>query len=208
MKLTRADLPRLQLALLAALLTIMGGSGAAYLAYDAERRAGVELAAAQKARDEIDGRFKRVRSEEAEIREKSALFNALQARGVIGDEQRLEWLELIKAISVRRRLLDVQYEIAAQRPLDSAPPPAGAYAFYASSMRIELALLHEEDLTRLLDDLRQQAHALIQVRRCRVERLTREGDSEGGSESGAQLRGSCLIDWVTLRRTDTVEAKS
>ena len=194
MRLSRADLPQLRLALLAALLMIAGGSVSGYLAFIAERRAGVELASAQQARDAIDGRLRRVRSEELEIRQKAALFSALQARGVIGDEQRLEWVELIKDISERRRLLDVQYEIAAQRTLD-AGAPSGAYAYYASSMRIELALLHEEDLTRLLDDLRQQARALIRVRRCTVERLTPDGQRE----DGAQLRASCLIDWITLR---------
>lgn len=205
MKLGRADLPQVRSALLAALLMIAAGSFGAYLAFTAERRARVELATAQQARDAIDGRLRRVRGEETEIRHKAALFDALQARGVIGDEQRLEWVELIKAISERHRLLDVRYEIAAQQPLDATAPAAGdtAYAFYASRMRIELELLHEEDLTRLLDDLRRQARALIRVRQCSVERLA----ADGKREDGAQLHASCLIDWITLRRADAPGAR-
>ena len=205
MRLSRADLPPLRIALLAALLMIAAGSFGAYLAFTAERRARLELAAAQQTRDAIDGRLRRMRGEETEIRQKAALFDALQARGVIGDEQRLEWVELIKAISERHHLLDLRYEIAAQQPLDGAVPTAGdaAYTFYASRMRIELELLHEEDLTRLLDDLRRQARALIRVRQCSVERLA----ADGKREDGAQLHASCLIDWITLRRADPAGAQ-
>jgi hypothetical protein len=49
-------------------------------------------------RSEADGKLKRVRDEESEIKQKSILFNKLQERGMIGEEQRLEWVELLKDI--------------------------------------------------------------------------------------------------------------
>jgi cell division protein FtsL len=195
MKLTGADLPRLQLSLLAALLMIASGAGSVYLALKSTRQARFEQAAAQKERNDVDAKLKQVRSEEAEIKQKSAVFNKLEARGVIGEEQRLEWVELLKAIRERRRLLDLQYEIAPQRVL--APTPGSSLAFYASTMKLELKLLHEEDLTRLLGDLRQQARALIQVRSCNVWRLPRNA---GESAASAQLQAACEIDWITLHQ--------
>ena len=202
MKLTPADLPKLQLSLAAALLMIAAGAASVYLALDSTRRAKQEQTTAQKERNDVDGRLKQVRSEEAEIKQKSTVFSRLQARGVIGEEQRLEWVELLKAIRDRRRLLDLQYEIAPQRTLDAAP--GSAFTFYASAMKIQLKLLHEEDLTRLLDDLRQQARALIQVKSCQVSRLPR-GGADGASN--AQLLADCQIDWITLRETTAGEAK-
>jgi hypothetical protein len=200
MKIAAADFPRLRLSLLAALLMMAIGAAGVYLTLGATRVAKLDQAAAQKQRNEIDGKLKRVRSEEAEIKQKSALFNALLARGVIGEEQRLEWVELLKAIGDRRRLIDLQYEIAPQRPLDAADTTS-AFAFYASAMKVQLKLLHEEDLTRLLDDLRQQAGALIQIRSCSLSRLPRSG---GESDRSAQLQADCLIDWITLRETASV----
>jgi len=122
------------------------------------------------------------------------VFAKLQTRGVIGEEQRLEWVELLRDIRDKRRLLDLQYEIAAQRPLDAGP--GNGFAFYASTMTMQLKLLHEEDLLRFLDDLRQQARALIQIKSCTVERLPRNNPRSG---IPAQLQAECRIDWITLR---------
>jgi len=198
MKLASADLPKLQLSLLAALLMIALGAAGIYLTLNSTRVARLELAAAQKESDDIEGKLKRVRREEAEIKLKSTVFNALKARGVIGEEQRLDWVDLLRSIRDRHRLIDLRYEIAPQRPLDAAP--GSAFAFYASTMKVELKLLHEEDLTRLLDDLRQQARALILVRHCAVSRLPR------GGEGSAHLQAECQIDWITLRQAANADA--
>ena len=193
MKIGSADLPKLQFSLLAALMMMAIGAGTVYLSLNLIKTAKLEQAAAQAERNDFYGKLKRVRNEEDEIRQKSAMFQKLQARGVVGEEQRLEWVELLKEIRDRRRLLDLQYEIAPQRALDATL--GSGYAYFASSMKVQLKLLHEEDLTRLLDDLRQQARALIQVKSCNVSRLPR-GGVEGGTP--AQLQADCQIDWVTL----------
>jgi hypothetical protein len=203
MKLGTGDFSRLQFALLAALAMIGGAGGAAYLALDAARHAHSELAAAQKARDEIDARWKRVRSEETEIRQNLALYGALQARGVVGDERRLEWTELLKDVSARRRLSGLRYEFSPQRALDAtsagasaaraaAPPDQDAYV---STLTLEVDLLHEDDLIHLLDDLRAQASALVQVKRCSVARLPQTSDGP----RRANLHAACQLDWITLR---------
>lgn len=194
MKLAAADLPKLQFSLLAALLMIAAGAGAVYVARGSAQSANLERTAAQAERNDFDGKLRRVRSEENEIRQKSALFTRLQERGIIGEEQRLEWVELLKEIRDKRRLIDLQYEFAPQRALDATP--GKGLAFYASTMKVQIKLLHEEDLIRLLDDLREQARALIQVKSCTVSRLPR---SEAESGLHAHLQADCQIDWITLR---------
>ena len=202
MKLSSADLPKLQLSLLAALLMIIVGAGAGYAAFSSTQTAQRERAAAQTERNEADGKLRRVSSEQSEIKQKSERFNALQARGVIGEEQRLEWVELIKDIRDQRRLLDLQYEFAPQRALNessdakSDAKPEGNFSFFASTMKVQIKLLHEEDLTRFLADLREQARALIQVKSCNVSRLPLTASD---SSLSAQLLADCQIDWVTLR---------
>lgn len=198
MKLGTADFPKLQYSLLAAVLLTAIGASTVHVALKSTKAATLDRSAAQAERNDFDGKLKQVRSEESEIKLKSAVFNKLQTRGVIGEEQRLEWVELLKDIRDKRRLLDVQYEIAPQRALDGAL--GSGFAFYASSMTTQLKLLHEEDLIRFLDDLRQQARALIQIKSCNVERLPR-GNAENGIP--AQLRAECQIDWITLREAPT-----
>lgn len=216
MKFGATDFRKIQLSLLAALL--MCGLGAAAILLSLARTKTAEAAkmSASKERNELEGKLKQVRNEENEIKQKSSQFSQLQARGVIGEERRLDWVELLKDIRNKRHLLDLQYEISPQRALDTS---SGGFTFYASAMKLQVKLLHEEDLTRLLDDLRTQAKALIQVKRCDVTRLPRGNDDAGAGNGlasakgtspqgdllrgtfGAQLQADCLIDWVTLRET-------
>lgn len=198
MKLTAADLPKLQYSLFAAVLMLALGAGSAYFAFKATASAQGTRLIAQAERDSTDGKLKRVRQEENDIKQKSALFNTLQKRGVIGEEQRLEWVELLKRIRLQRQLLELQYEIAPQRPLE--PLPGSSYGFFASAMKVQLKLLHEEDLTRLLADLREQAGALIRVRNCKVARQPDVmADRQVQTSIRARLEAECLIDWVTVR---------
>ena len=194
MKLGRADLRKLQPGILLVVLAVAVGVAAVYLANQAK-------ADAQKARlvvrtqlQEADGKLKQVRQEETEVKQKSIVFNKLAERGIIGDEQRLDWVELLKEIRDKHRLIDLQYEISPQRMLDK---PGDDFSFFVSAMKVQLKLLHEEDLLRLLDALRSQAKALVRVRSCQVERLPATGDDRSGGR--AHLLADCEIDWLTLR---------
>jgi hypothetical protein len=107
-------------------------------------------------------------------------------------------VELLKDIRDKRRLIDLQYEIAPQRLLDGKS--AGEFAFSASAMKLRVKLLHEEDLSRLLADLRSQAKALIQVKSCNVERLPSTADER--TSGRASLLADCEIDWLTVREVN------
>jgi len=193
-KLALADLPKIRVSLVAALLAI--ALGAAAIAYSLDRANAAQAAKSIALRDyqEFDGKLKQVRNEENEIKLKADLFGKLQARGILGEEKRLDWIELLKSIHERRLLIELEYEIAPQRPL--SPPdanPGNDLAFYASTMKLHVKLLHEEDLTRLLADLRDRAQAIIQVKSCKVGRLA------NGAGERANLNADCEIDWITLR---------
>jgi hypothetical protein len=190
MKLDRRDLSRLS-GLLILLLLIALGVAAAVHCRGRLVAAQAAFSAARMQRDEIVGKLGQARGEEDEIRRKAEVFQRLAARGMIGEERRLAWVELLKELRDRLRLIRIHYEFSPQRALDT--DGTGAAGLYASSMKLEAKLLHEEDLTRLLDELRRLAPALIQVKRCDVERLPPADENLGS------LRADCLIDWITLR---------
>jgi hypothetical protein len=182
--------------LIVALLVAAGGA-VVFASYGRIAGARAAFLAARAERDEIVGKLAQIRGEEDEIRQKAALFQRLEERGVVGEEPRLEWVELIGEIRDRRRLIEIRYEFDPPRALAEEADkkaPAGSFGLYASAMRLQARLLHEEDLTRLLGDLRRQARALIQVRRCDVARLAGADDAARG-----YLQADCLIDWITLR---------
>ncbi len=193
MTLDRADFARIRVAIAAAVLMIAAG---ATLAWFADRRHAASIsaeAAVRRQLNEFEGRLKQVRSEETEIKQKAALFRNLRARGIIGEEQRLDWVELIKDIRDSRKLIDVQYEFAPQQSLEKAS--AGGYAFKSSAMRLQMKLLHENDLLNFVNDLRSKAKAYVRVRGCNVARIPR---STGGSGETALLSADCELEWITI----------
>lgn len=195
MKFARADFRKLQPSTFVAVLMFAVGAAAVYVSYNAGQTAEKARQVVSAQRQEADLKLQQVRDEESEVKQKSIVFKQLQERGIIGEEQRLEWVELLKDIRDQRRLIDLSYDISPQRLLDGGP--VGDFAFHASSMKLELKLLHEEDLTRLLRDLQQQAKALIRVNSCKVERLPPTADER--ADSRANLLADCEIDWLTLR---------
>jgi hypothetical protein len=137
----------------------------------------------------------RLAGEQQEMRARIAEFQAIGARGIIGPERRLEWVELIRSIQVDRQLLGLNYEIQPQATLSNAN---GAYAFMNSVMRVQIPLLHEEDLMRFIGDLQARAPAFVRVRSCRVVRGAGPATDDGAIAS--QLQADCQLDWITLRR--------
>jgi hypothetical protein len=63
-------------------------------------------------------------------------------------------------------------------------------------MKINLALLHEEDLFRFIDDLRAALSSHVVVRACSVTRIERAAAERG---PGPRLAADCTIDLVTIR---------
>lgn len=182
-----------------AVLAGLAGAGAAFAWWSEglEKQARREYEEASALYKQTENRLRQVRTEEQEIKEKSALFLRLTRDGVIGEEKRLDWMELLRDLQHQLRLPQMRYEFAPQRPLE--PGSSGEYAFYASLMRLHLDLVHEEDLLGFLAAVQARAKAMVAVRTCAVARIA-EGDASRGS---AQLSADCELDWITARGTGT-----
>lgn len=196
---SKDDFKRISISLAGAI--IMLACGAAAIAFltqllQVEKK---QLAAAQAGRTDIQSKLSRARDEEIEVKKKIARFNELAGHGVFGQEQRLDWIEAIRRIRNDRKLLDIQYEIAPQQPLEAAilPGSSPGFDFYASSMQMKMKLLHEEDLLNFLDDLRAAAPAFLRVRRCDIDRMPKSAGEIRGLQP--QLGADCTIEWITLR---------
>jgi hypothetical protein len=143
---------------------------------------------------ELRVRLQRAPEEERSLRDSIALFQQLQANGIIGQEERSDWVEKIARIRAARRLFALQYEIAPRQPL-SGIADESAYTFMASTMNLYMPLLHENDLLDFLADLQSAVHAHLLVRSCSIERAAQTHEHD----SAAQLQAHCLIDWITVR---------
>jgi hypothetical protein len=150
---------------------------------------------AQTELSESRGRLARAQDDEQEIRAKIDRYREIIERGRTEPERRLDWVEALRHIKEKRRLLGMDYEIAPQRPLDPKNVASGGYGFLVSTMKLDMMMLHELDLLGLLADLATQVPALISVRQCVLERLP--GTPQ--QQQSALLRAQCEIDWITLQ---------
>ena len=81
-------------------------------------------------------------------------YRALEARGIIGAERRLNWVETLRTAATKIKLPKLQYEIASRDVFKpDFPVKTGRYAVFASNMNLAIGLLHEEDLPALLAEL-------------------------------------------------------
>jgi hypothetical protein len=153
------------------------------------------LAAARGERAQAVERLSRTAEEEREVREKLEVYRTLKEAGILGEERRLEWVDAMARIRASRELLDLRYKVDRQRLLQSVPGKPANVDFYASTMNVELALLHEGDLLGFLADLRNAGNAYVSVQRCGV---TRTGQSPTGTSLVPRLRAECAIDLITI----------
>jgi len=192
---TQEELKRLALPLLIALAMLAVGAGIVISAREGLRMAQTQFARTQAERRQNAERLARIAEEEREVSQKMDVYKQLKALNILGEEQRLEWADAINRIRVQRELLDVRYRIERQKLLSSMPGKPASVDFFASSMRVDLQLLHEEDLLRFLADLRASGNAYYAVKKCTIART---GQAVGGIAMTPRLSASCDIDLITV----------
>jgi hypothetical protein len=194
-RLTREELQRLLTPIGIALVLVIAGAGLVWSANGARAAAQQQLAAAQVERRQNQERLARIAEEEREVRQKIDLYRRLKNLHILGEEQRLEWADAMTRIRTQRELLDLRYSVERQKLMLSAAGKPANVEFYSSTMKVDLALLHEEDLLRFLSDLRQSGNAFYSVRRCD---LGRTGAAIAGATMTPRLRAACDIDLITI----------
>jgi hypothetical protein len=188
---------RLVVPAIVAVLLAAVGAVAIGISQQMVNKARADQAKAAADRQSAQNRLARATDEEREIREKLVDYRKLRSRGLIGGEQRADWIDRIAQIKTARKLYDLKYTIEPQRPVDyPGIAGAGEVEFLASQMKINLALLHEEDLFRFIDDLRAALSSHVVVRACSVTRIERAATERG---PGPRLAADCTIDLVTIR---------
>jgi len=150
---------------------------------------------AQAELSESRGRLARAQDDEQEIRAKIDRYRDIIGRGRTEPERRLDWVETLRHIKEKRRLLSMDYEITPQHPLDPKNVASGGYSFLVSTMKLDMMMVHELDLLGLLTDLATQVPALVSVRQCVLDRLP----GAPQQQQPALLRAQCEIDWITLQ---------
>ena len=121
-------------------------------------------------------------------------YEALETQKVIGNEQRLDWIEGLEKIRKQGVVLDFKYSIGPQQSYAPNPPlDAGNFALNLSPMTLQIDLLHEEQLDRLFSAMTNQMQGWFILDRCNL--------STGANPTGeiASLKADCTGGWLTMK---------
>jgi hypothetical protein len=195
MNFTAADFRKLAapIAMLVALLA--AGGGLIFWTQLEQRKAEQQLATAKTEQAQAREKLTRIAEEEKEVNDKLAVYRRLKDLRILGEEQRLEWADAMTRIRNARELLDMRYIVEKQRTLMSVAGKPANVDFFASTMKVDVALLHEGDLLAFLRDLRESGNAYYSVKRCQ---MTRSPSAPTGLSIVPRLRADCDIDLITI----------
>ena len=120
-------------------------------------------------------------------------YRALVARGFVGEENRLAWIEAVHLANRDARLYGLTYTLS---PRTAAPPAlAGGLPLKQTRMVVKMPVLVETDLPRFLDALHVRAPGLFRVDRCRLARLS---DAPPQPVNRPELDVECELLWFTV----------
>lgn len=178
----------LALLLLATVLAVLGIVWSLQFVREASTRIETQRAALNAALS----RQRQVQMEARLIEQHIDAYRALVARGFIGEENRLAWIEAAQLANRDSGLYGLTYALS---PRTAAPAPlAAGLPLQRTRMNVKMPLLVETDLTRFLDALRARAPGVVRVERCT---LARPLGGEGLSADPA-LEAECELVWYTL----------
>lgn len=152
--------------------------------------------ASQRQLGEARARLETAKREREDLRVSAAMFQDLVNRGILREEKRLELVERLDRLKERHRIIELDYEIAPQRPL----PLAGGRVFnaidiFASRVRVRAKALHEGEALAFVEDLVRMDKGFNPANRCSLSRL-----EPGAADTvSPRVEADCSLEWISLK---------
>ncbi|MFZ2161549.1 MAG: hypothetical protein WAW02_04975 [Sideroxyarcus sp.] len=193
MSFSKADLPILKWSLGAFMLSIVLSAGIISLSNSYLKNSLKDRQAAQQHLFDARAQLLAAQNDEENMSTYAYEYNSLLAQKVIGDEQRLDWMEGLEKLRQQGSVLDFKYTIAPQQGYSPNPPvDAGNFRLSRSSMTLQIDLLHEEQLLHLFADLRGKLNGWFMLDGCTLTRT-------GTADELTPLKADCTGGWFTMK---------
>lgn len=131
-------------------------------------------------------------------------YDALGKVGFVGAEQRINWVDSLRAANREARLFGVEYRIGQQEAypytLDLA---VGDLPMRQSVMKLKMPLLHEGDLMPFFRALASRSAGVFTMNTCT---LTRSADTARPGER-PNLNAECDLAWISVPEVESGAAK-
>ena len=142
--------------------------------------------------DTAKQKLQRSNTEKQLIEQYRDAYQALIARGFVGPENRLTWLEAVQQANRDAHLYGLDYSL---EPRSMVQQPGLGVPLGQTVMRIRMPLLVEDDLAHFLSALQQRSASIFRVRACQIART---GDSAPQAINKPELETECELLWFTI----------
>ena len=186
-------LAALKLSLLLVLAALLLAGGGILWSRGQAQDAGLALQQQRSALNGARQQLDRSRQQQQLIATHLADYQALAARGFIGAEDRLAWIEAAQLANRDAGLYSLDYRLTPRAA--SLPALARGLPLGQTSMSLTLPLLVETDLMRFLNALKARAPGIYRVQGCR---LSHPGDASFEPVNQPRLQAECELLWFTV----------
>jgi hypothetical protein len=188
MKLSIADLPLLRWNLAAFFLSALLGASILYGCQSYAKKTKNALIAAQNLLNEARNGLAMAREDQENMGKYAHEYDALLLQRIIGDDQRLDWMEGMKSIRRNSPVLSFSYQIAPQMLYTQKPAvDSGNFDINYSEMKLHFELLHELQLLNFFAALREHIKGHYHLESCTIQRQD-------------PLKAECSGGWITLKK--------
>ena len=199
MKFSKTDLPILRWSILAICSSILVSAAILYVSNTYIGNSQKDLLSARNARNDARSRLAAAQEDRDNMSIYSSEYGALVKRKIIGEEQRLDWIEGMEKLRQMNLVWDFRYRIAPQKVYaPKSPIDSGNFDIHYSEMGLQFDLLHEAQLADFFAALPKHIQGWYQLEGCTLKRLENTGQN-AAMPSGAQLSAECAGGWITLK---------
>lgn len=148
----------------------------------------------------ISSRYLSVDEEEKLIKNYLPKFTTLFHNGVIGPEQRLNWIEVLRKTGQEMKLPVLNYQIESQKAyMPEFSVDLGKYNIYHSRMILTMQLLHEGDLFNIIKVMNEKAKGIYRITSCQLSQMVKEIQDD---PAHGNVSATCDLDWYTIKLQD------
>ena len=199
----KSDFPILKWSLMACTLSFIISGTAIWLSEEYEDSSLKDRQTAQQHLNDAKKILADARSDLDNMSTYASEYNSLEEFKIIGNEQRLDWMEDLAKLRQKQLVVDFKYTIAPQ--VTYTPKPAldlGNYDLKLSGLNLQVELLHEMQLIKFFEALRTNIKGWFIIDHCSLERLANNNPTDVSSVQNlkSHLKAECAGGWMTMKK--------
>jgi hypothetical protein len=208
MRLQTTDLSALKVPLAAVAAAALAGGALVYMTTRMIADEKRQVAAQETRLKEARSRYQRSGDERDVIMRYIGPYKELHSHGLIGPEQRINWLDAMRVANQETRIFGAEYQISVQQPYEHARElNALGLGLAQSVMKLNLRIAHEGELMRFLRTLAQQRAGTFDINQCMLERIGGVPAPGAPPRMQPNLRAECELAWITINPEPSAERR-